>query len=452
MIRDRDALASSAARALALDCIEAGIEAADPKRAIERALSIEGDRLVVNETEYDLGDYGEIVVLGGGNAGGRMASALEDVLNGRIDHGAIVTDAPRETDRIDVLRGDHPVPSERGIESTHRMLELAEAADEGTLVFVAVSGGGSALMPAPAEGVPLESLQEVTEALLASGATIDEINAVRKHCSAIKGGHLARRTAPATLVSLIISDVVGNDLSTVASGPTVPDGTTFADARAVLSRYGVDPPAAIAERLERGEAGEVTETPDSDDPSFDRVENHVLADGFTPLEAVAELARERDYEPLILSSRIRGEAREAAKTHAAIAEEAHATGNPLSPPAVVCSGGETTVTLKGVGTGGPNQEFTLSAALELRDTEGEKGIALASVDTDGIDGATDAAGAIVDADTVDDPERARDALDDNDAYPYLDARDSLIETGPTGTNVNDLRVLVFTDATPEGTR
>jgi hydroxypyruvate reductase len=439
VIRDRDTLGGTRARELVLDCVERGIEAADPVRAIERALSLEGDRLIVGEASYDFDEFEECIVLGGGNAGGRMASALEGVLGDRIDRGAVVTDAPEETDRIDVLPGDHPVPSERGVESTRRMLELADGAGEKTLVLVVVSGGGSALMPAPAEGVSLEALQEVTEALLASGATIDEINAVRKHCSAIKGGRLARRAAPATVVSLIVSDVVGNDLSTIASGPTAPDGTTFADARAVLSRYGVDPPEQIADRLERGERGEVEETPKPGDPAFDRVENRVLADGFTPLAAVRDLAHDRGYEPLLLSSRVRGEAREAAKTHAAVAEEVRETGNPVDAPAVICSGGETTVTLRGEGTGGPNQEFALSAAIELQGTEG---IALASVDTDGIDGATEAAGAVVDGDTVSDVEAARDALEDNDAYPFLDARDAIVETGPTGTNVNDLRVIV----------
>ncbi|WP_336345813.1 glycerate kinase type-2 family protein [Halalkalicoccus ordinarius] len=450
MIHDREALGGTEARELALDCVEAGIEAADPERAIERVLSIEGDRLVVDGTSHGLADYEEVIVLGGGNAGGPMAAALERVLGDRIDRGAIVTDAPRETERIDVLPGDHPVPSERGVESTRRMLELADDAAENALVLVAISGGGSALMPAPAEGVSLEALQEITEALLASGATIDEINAVRKHCSALKGGGLARRAAPATVVSLIVSDVVGNDLSTIASGPTVPDGTTFADARAVLSRYGIDPPAEIARRLERGDEGEVAETPGPDDPAFDRIENHVLADGFTPLAAVRDLARERGYEPLILTSRVRGEAREAAKTHAAIAEEVRASGNPIEAPAVICSGGETTVTLRGEGTGGPNQEFALSAAFELR---GEEAVALASVDTDGIDGATEVAGALIDGETVSDPERARDALEDNDANPYLDERDALIETGSTGTNVNDLRVLVVgATASPETSR
>lgn len=440
MIRDRDALGGTRARETALDCIEAGIAAADAERAIGESLGIVGRRLTVGAASYDLAEYEGIVVLGGGNAGGRMAAALEGVLGEYIDRGAVVTDAPAETERIDVLAGDHPVPSERGVESTRRILELAGNVGEDALVLVVVSGGGSALMPAPAEDVSLAALQSVTEALLESGATIDEINAVRKHCSALKGGGLARTAAPATVIGLVISDVIGNDLGTIASGPTAPDETTFGNARAVLNRYGIDPPEEIRDRLNRGERGDIDETPGPDDPVFDRVENHVLADGFTPLAAVRDVACERDYEPLILSSSVRGEACEAAKTHAAIGEEIRATGNPIEPPAVVCSGGETTVTLRGDGTGGPNQEFALSAAIELRETEG---VALGSVDTDGIDGATDAAGAIVDGDTVEDAEAARDALAANDAFPYLEERGAIVDTGPTGTNVNDLRVLVI---------
>jgi glycerate 2-kinase len=445
MIHEREALGGSPARELALDCIEAGIEAADPERAIAESVSLDGDRLTVGESSYDLGAYEEVVVLGGGNAGGRMASAIEGVLGDRIDRGVVVTDAPEETEKIEVLPGDHPVPSERGVDSTRRMLDLADETGEETLAIVLISGGGSALMPAPAEGISLSDLQEVTEALLASGAEIDEINAVRKHCSAFKGGGLARRTAPAQVVSLIVSDVIGNDLSTIASGPTAPDATTFDEAHEILSRYGIDPPEAIAERLDNGTEGEVTETPDAGDPVFDRVDNHVIADGFTALEAVRDLADERGYEPLILSTSVRGEAREAAKTHVAVAEEVRRTGHPIEPPAVVCSGGETTVTIRGDGTGGPNQEFALSAAIELR---GSEGIALASVDTDGIDGASDAAGAVVDGESVSDPETARAALAENDVYPYLEERDSLIETGATGTNVNDLRVLVIANPDP----
>ncbi|WP_339103110.1 DUF4147 domain-containing protein [Haloterrigena salinisoli] len=451
MIEDRERAATTDARDLALECVETGIEAGHPRRVIREAVTVEGsetpaesrdggatgDTLRIGDDGYDLAAYDEVVVLGGGNAAAQVAAALEDALGDRIDGGVVVTDDPVETERVTVLEGDHPVPSERGVESTRELLAAADAADEGTLVLAAITGGGSALMPAPAGEVTLEALQETTNALLECGADIGEINAVRKHCSALKGGRLARRAAPATVVSLVLSDVVGNDLSVIASGPTAPDASTFDDALAVVDRYGIDVPDAVADRLERGADGEIDETPGPDDPAFETVSNHVVADGMTVLEAARDAAAERGYETLLLSSRVRGEAREAATTHVAVAEEVLATGTPVSTPAVILSGGETTVTVRGDGTGGPNQEFATSAALDL-----EGGITVAAVDTDGIDGATDVAGAIVDETTVDDAERARETLAANDVFPYLEERGELIRTGPTGTNLNDLRVLV----------
>jgi hydroxypyruvate reductase len=263
------------------------------------------------------------------------------------------------------------------------------------------------------------------------------MNAVRKHLSAVKGGLLARAAHPATVVSLVFSDVVGDDLDVIASGPTVPDTSTFADALDVLDRYGVAVPDAVEDRLERGAAGDLPETPDPGDPAFDRTTAHVLADNFTALSAARDAAEAAGFDALVLSSRVRGEAREAAKVHAGIAEECAATGNPVEPPAVLLSGGETTVTVRGSGRGGRNQEFALSAALELATD-----VVVASVDTDGIDGSTDAAGALVDASTVEDPGAARRALADNDAFGYLDDRGATVYTGRTGTNVNDLRALV----------
>ncbi|WP_440764278.1 glycerate kinase type-2 family protein [Natronorubrum sp. DTA7] len=457
MIENRDRLATTDARDLTLECLEAGIAAGHPRRVIREAVSLEGrDRLRVadgtgNLAQYDLTQYDEIIVLGGGNAAAHVAAALEDVIGDRIGGGVVVTDDPAETDRVAVLEGDHPVPSQRGVESTRELLAAADAADERTLVLAAITGGGSALVSAPAGDVSLEDLQLTTDALLESGADISEINAVRKHCSALKGGQLARRVAPATVVSLLLSDVVGNDPSVIASGPTVPDGSTFADAIAVFERYEIDVPEAVVDRLERGAAGEIPETPDADDPVFETVETYVVADGTTVLEAAREVALERGYEPLVLSSRVRGEAREAATTHVAIAEEVLATGVPLSPPAVLLSGGETTVTVAGDGTGGPNQEFATSAAIELvdgRSLEGE--ITVAAVDTDGIDGATDAAGALVDGTTVEDRETARTALRNNDVSPYLAERGELIRTGATGTNLNDLRVVVVETKATDG--
>ncbi|SER60450.1 glycerate kinase type-2 family protein [Natrinema salaciae] len=454
MIADRDRLAASEARDVALECVEAGIEAGHPRTVVRDAVALEGETLSVADATYELREYDELVVLGGGNAAAHVAVALEERLGDRLDRGVVVTDDPVETERVSVREGDHPVPSERGVASTREVLETADAADEETLVLAAITGGGSALMPAPAGDVSLTDLQSTTDALLASGADIHEINAVRKHLSALKGGRLARRAAPATVASLILSDVVGNDLSVIASGPVAPDASTFDDALAVLERYEIDAPDAVSARLERGAAGEVADTPGPDDPAFETVSNHVVADGLTVLEAARDAAVERGYETLVLSSRVRGEARDAAVTHIAVAEEARASGTPVSPPAVVLSGGETTVTIRGDGTGGPSQEFATSAALELASSSDERGersgtepgsggeITVAAVDTDGIDGATDAAGALVDETTVEDPDAARDALAENDVYPYLASRDALISTGPTGTNLNDLRVLV----------
>ena len=441
MIEDRDRLGGSPERQLALECLEAGIESARPDAVVHQSVQLEEDALVIEGTRYPLAEYAEIVVVGGGKAAAGVAAALEDVLGDRLARGAVVTNDPRPTDRVEVHEGDHPVPSTRGVEGAQRVLSFASDADAETLVLAVITGGASALLPAPAEGISLADLQAVTNALLESGATIHEINAVRKHLSAIKGGRLAQTASPATVVGLIFSDVVGNDLDVIASGPTAPDASTYAEAKSVLDRFGIDPPESIRDRLERGVAGDIDETPRAGDPVFDQVTNHVLADGFTALTAAEEVAREDGSKCTILSSRVRGEAREAAKTQVAIAEEVLATGNPLNPPAVVLTGGETTVTVRGDGTGGPNQEFALSAAIELDADH----VVVAAVDTDGSDGATDAAGALVDAATVTDVDQARDALDDNDAYPYLSGRDALITTGPTGTNVNDLRVVVIGD-------
>ncbi|GAB7118021.1 glycerate kinase type-2 family protein [Natrinema sp. JCM 9743] len=438
MIANRDRLAASEARDIALDCVAAGIEAGHPRTVVRDTVALEGATLRIADATYDLREYDTLVVLGGGNAAAHVAVALEAILGDRIDSGVVVTDDPAETERVTVRAGDHPIPSERGVDAAGDVLAAADAADGDTLVLAAITGGGSALMPAPAGDLSLADLRTTTDALLASGADIGDINAVRKHLSALKGGRLARRAAPATVASLVLSDVVGNDPSVIASGPVAPDESTFDDALAVLERYEIDAPGSVQARLERGAAGEIAETPGPDDAAFETVSNHIIADGMTTLDAARDAAAERGYETLVLSSRVRGEARDAAATHVAIAEEVLATGRPVAPPAVVLSGGETTVTVRGDGTGGPNQEFATSAALHLAD--GSE-IAVAAVDTDGSDGATDAAGALVDGTTVADPDAAREALANNDAYPYLESRDGLLCTGPTGTNLNDLRVI-----------
>ncbi len=443
---DRDRLARTPAHGLALDCLLAGIDAAHPRSLVEEAIAVADGVLSVRavdgtRAEYDLDAYDRVVLLGGGNAAGTLAAAVEDALDEYLDAGVIVTDAPVETRRIEMLRGDHPTPSARGMEHTRRMLEVAEAMGPNDLVIAAVTGGGSALLAAPAAGLSLADLRHVTDRLLASGATIAEINAVRKHCSAIKGGGLARAAAPAAVVTLAVSDVVGDDLDVIASGPTVPDPSTYADALDVLDRYDATVPDAIRSHLRTGRDGDRPETPTADDPIFDRVHAHVIGNGRTALRAAHDVATDAGYRTSILAADVEGEAREAGAVHAAIATECRRSGGVAEPPAVLLSGGETTVTLRpDPGAGGPNQEFATGAALALADP----GIVVGSVDTDGIDGATGAAGALVDAETLDGA-AARKALDRNDVNPLLSKAGALVCTGPTGTNVNDLRVTVIAE-------
>ena len=477
--RDRERLSRTRAHETALDCLNAGIEAALPERLIRTAVSVDDGRLRIEGVDgavgtYDLAAHDRIVLLGAGKAAAGAAGALEGVLDraGRgVDEGVVVTDGAtdeageRPPDApspaaIDVCPGDHPLPSERGVESTRRVLDAAARVTESDLVLAVVTGGASALLAAPAGPLSVDDLRALTSGLLASGASIEEINAVRKHCSAVKGGQVARAVAPATTVTFAVSDVIGDPLATIGSGPTVPDPSTYADALAVLDRYALDAPAAVRDHLRAGRDGRVPETPSEGDPAFDRSATFVVGNGRSALDAAATAAATRGYEPLVLSASVRGEAREAGTAHAAIAEECVARGSPVEPPAVLLSGGETTVTLEDApdpGIGGPNAEFAAGAALalatgplgdgsEARDGETKpeaaaSRVVVASVDTDGRDGPTDAAGALADATTLD-PERARDALDRHDVYPCFDEAGALLRTGATGTNVNDLRAVV----------
>jgi len=438
MIRNRDALADTTAHVTAVACVEAGIEAAHPERVVRESVALDGDTLEIGPERHDLSAYDSVVVLGGGNAAAHVSAALEGILGDAIDGGLVVTDDPVPTETVDVLPADHPIPSGRGVESTRELLARARSSDGNTLVLGVVTGGGSACLVAPAEGISVADLQTTTDALLDCGASIHEINAVRKHLSAIKGGRLARALAPARVSALVLSDVVGDDLDVIASGPLVPDTSAYGDALDVVTSYGLDLPENVRERLETGPKGDRGETPGPDDAVFDRVSTRIIGANMTALRAARDAAEQRGYETVILSSRIRGEARDAALSHVAVAEEIVATGNPVDPPAVVLSGGETTVTVAGEGRGGPNQEFGLAAAMDL-----PPDAVLAAVDTDGIDGDTAAAGALVDDSVVRVRTEAERALADNDANPYLRERGALVETGATGTNVNDLRVLVI---------
>jgi glycerate 2-kinase len=437
----------SGMRADALRIFRAGVEAVDPEAAIRSHLKVMDSVLHVGETSLRLKDYDRVLVLGAGKADAPMARALEDVLGDRIADGVIVVKEGHGLPlrRVRVCEAGHPLPDDRGLAGTSEVLSLAEGAEEGDLVFCLLSGGGSALLVAPAEGVSLADKQEVTRLLLSCGATIHEINAVRKHLSRAKGGGLARKAHPATVVSLILSDVVGDDLDAIASGPTVPDSSTFVQAANVLRRYSIwdRVPSSVRVRLEKGMAGEIPDTPKPGDPVFGSSHWALVGNNIQALRAAAEEARRLSYAPLILGAGLEGETREVAKALSAVAREVLRTGNPVSSPACILSGGETTVTLRGGGRGGRNQEFVLASAGVL---EGARHVVVLSGGTDGTDGPTDAAGAIADGETI---ARARsmglDAeghLRENDAYPFFQQLGDLIITGPTRTNVMDVRIFL----------
>ncbi|MWG35244.1 glycerate kinase type-2 family protein [Halomarina oriensis] len=431
---DDTASARAVRRTLARECVEAGVAAADPERAVRERATLDGDVLSVGETTLDLSDYDRVLVVGGGKAGAAVARGLESVLGDRLDGGLVVTDGDDTTDRIEVTVAAHPVPSADNVTATDRVVSLLDAADDRTLVLAPVTGGGSALLCAPT--VPLDALRDLTDALVESGATIDEINAVRKRLSRVKGGGLAERAGPATVVALLVSDVVGDDPATVASGPFTPDETSVETALAVLDRYGIRTNDDVREAIR--------DTTPTSGP-FEHVHTHLLATARTAIDAAADRARDAGYDPLVLSSRMRGEARENALAHVAVTEEVRATGDPAAPPLALCSGGELTVTVRGDGEGGPNLEFALAAALEC-----PPGVTVASVDTDGRDGGTDVAGAVVGSTTLDDPDVARDALDRNDALSVLTDTNAVFELDST-TNVNDLRV-VLVDSSADAPR
>ena len=384
---------------------------------------------------------GRTVIIGAGKASGAMAKALEDAWDGPLD-GVVVTRYGYRlpTERLEVVEAAHPVPDAAGREAAQRIFQAVQGLTEDDLVLALISGGGSALLAAPAEGISLEDKQAVNKALLASGATISEMNTVRKHLSAIKGGRLARAAYPAKVVALMISDVPGDDASIIASGPTVPDPSTNADAIAIVEKYGIDLPANVRQVLET-----IDETPKPGDKCFDRVENVMIATPQASLEAAAAVAREAGVTPVILGDSIEGESHDVALVHAGIARQCAMRGQPIEPPCVLISGGETTVTLTGNGKGGPNTQFLLSMAIAL---DGMPNIYALAGDTDGVDGSEDNAGALMYPDTLKRAEAAgisaKAMLANNDPYSFFKGIGDLLETGPTMTNVNDLRLVLIT--------
>lgn len=384
---------------------------------------------------------GRTLVIGAGKAAAAMAKVVEEHWPGDISGLVVTRYGHGETCRhIEVVEAAHPVPDEAGREAARRMMELVRGLSENDLVLCLISGGGSALLSLPAEGITLEQKQSLNKALLKSGATIAEMNCVRKHLSAIKGGRLALACAPARVVTLLISDVPGDDPAVIASGPTLPDATTCAQALDILRKYEIDVPAEVERHLRSATA----ETPKPGDSRFSRNDHHIIATAQEALEAAAACARRAGVAAYILSDCIEGEARDAGQIHAAIARQVARRGEPFTKPCVLISGGETTVTVRGKGRGGRNAEFLLGLVAAL---DGEPGIHALAADTDGIDGSEDNAGAICHPDTLARAEhlglRARSMLDNNDAYGFFKALDDMVITGPTRTNVNDFRAVLI---------
>lgn len=423
--------------------LHAALEAVDPAAAVRRHVQFCNETLWVGGMAYDLTAYRRVFVVGAGKAGAPMVQAVEEMLGERIAAGYVNVkyghSAP--TERVAITEAGHPIPDEAGVAGARAIASLLESAGADDLVVCLISGGGSALMTLPVEGVSLADMMALTEALLRRAATINEINTIRKHLDRLKGGNLARLAHPARVVSLLLSDVVGNPLDVIASGPTVPDTTTFADAWRLLERYGLvdDAPPSIVAHLRRGVAGEIAETPKPGDPLFARAQNQVVASNDLAASAAAAAASDLGFNPLLLSTYVEGEAREVAKVLVAVGREVLASGRPVSRPACIIAGGETTVTVRGNGKGGRNQEMALAAAVCL---DGIDDVAVVCLATDGSDGPTDAAGALADGTTL---ARGRglgldawDHLARNDAYNYLAPLGDLLLTGPTNTNVNDL--------------
>lgn len=418
----------------ALEIFRAALAAAHGGNTVRRALSTYGEWL----TRFD-----RVFLVSVGKAAVEMGAAVEEALGPRLRGGIAVTKYGHAIGRRGsrVVESGHPIPDEAGVKAARAVRDLLSNLSARDLVIVVISGGASALLPAPAEPLTLEAKQRTTDLLLRAGATISELNAVRKHLSLLKGGRLAALAQPATVLGLLLSDVIGDRLDVIGSGPTAPDSTTFHDAIDVLSRFDLleRVPHPVREYLEAGVRGEVAETPKAGDPLFENVHNVIVGSNRLALEAAADRARGLGYEVTIFSSCVEGEAREVARAHGHRLRSVAQSGKPVC----ILSGGETTVTVRGRGKGGRNQEFALAAAIAI---DGLENVLLLSAGTDGNDGATDAAGAIATGDTVQHAERlglnARAYLEDNNSYEFFDALGDLIRTGPTGTNVMDIQAML----------
>jgi len=425
---------------------EAALSAANPATCIRQFLQINNGSLVVAGKNTPI--KGRVLVIGAGKATARMAQVVEEILGDYVTGGLIVTKYGHALPlrRIRLIEAGHPIPDAEGIRGVQETRDLLKNLSEEDIVLCLISGGGSALWPAPAEGITLQMKQDVTQALLRAGATIRELNAVRKHLSEIKGGQLARLAFPARVISLIMSDVIGDPIDFIASGPTAPDTTSFSEALAIIQKYGARIPEAVLDRLDQGAKGRIPETPKPAETIFQRVENHIVANNRLLVDAAAEKARELKFNTMILATEIEGEAKEVGGVFAAMAREIGNRSNPIRTPACILAAGETTVSVRGTGSGGRNQEMALACAIAMAARSSPAPACFASVATDGTDGPTNAAGGLVDESTC---ERGLELgltpakfLAANDSYHFLQATGDLIVTGPTQTNLMDLQILL----------
>jgi glycerate 2-kinase len=425
--------------------LAAAIAAVDPGEALRRFVRRDGEALIISGRSVDLTAFNRVALLGIGKAAIAMATGLSNILGASLSAGLVITKhadeeiALNERNEIQVLVGDHPIPDERSLLAGEKVFEFLRPLGPDDLLFCLISGGGSALVTAPVEGVSLAELQALTSTLLGCGARVDEINCLRRRLDSLKGGGVACLANGATVISLILSDVVGSPLEAIASGPTAPDPGTRAAALSILEKYDLEGklPASIPHALK-----ESPEPPGPDDPLFDRVQNILIGSNLLAAQAALKQAEEEGFHPYLLRADLQGEARQAAFELATFLRQSRKTGDPVPPPACIIAGGETTVTLVGDGKGGRNTELALAAVTELADFPG---VMLVTLATDGEDGPTDAAGAVVTGGTY---RRARDLemnpqtyLDRNDSYPFFEALGDLLKPGSTGTNVNDLTLL-----------
>jgi glycerate 2-kinase len=424
-----------------------GLKAVEPGAAIKKYCRVDGEEFIIGEQSYDLKNYSNIFIVGAGKGTAPMASAVEEILGEKISGGIINVKYGHvtELERIKMNEGAHPVPDLNGQHGADAILDLVKKAGRNDLVIMLISGGGSALLPLPVQGLTLEDKQDTIRELLACGASIGEINTIRKHTSRIKGGQLAQAAFPAVLVSLILSDVVGDSLDVISSGPTVPDSSTYLDCMKIIEKYEIKNslPKRVVRHIEDGLSGKILETPKRGDKVFEKTYNLVVGSNMEAVIASMEKAENLKYNTIVLSSMIEGETRDVARVHSAIAREVLKTGYPVSPPACILSGGETTVTIRGKGKGGRNQEFVLASVQYI---DGEDNIVVLSGGTDGNDGPTDAAGAIADNKTLEKSKALgidhESFLLNNDSYNFFKQLEDLFITGPTNTNVMDLRIIL----------